>query len=79
MDKYKNDPTEEFETEISVEDNFWYNQDSQTYSSIEYVKELEAKIREAKKDLEFIYELAKQTELTYIQNKVNNIILKLKR
>jgi hypothetical protein len=74
-----NDPTEEFETELSIEDKFWHNQDYQTDSSKEYVKELETKIREAKKNLEFIYELAKQTELTYIQNKVNNIILKLKR
>jgi hypothetical protein len=79
MTKYKNDPTEDFETELSVEDTFWNNQDYQTDESKEYVKELENKIREAKNDLKFIYNLAKQTNLTYIENKVNSIINKLKR
>ena len=74
-----NDPTEDYEIELSIEDNFWHNQDHQTESSKEYVKELENKIREAKNDLKFIYDLAKQTNLTYIENKVNNIINKLKR
>lgn len=78
MTKYKNDPTEDFETELSIEDNFWNNQDYQTDSSKEYVKELENKIREAKNDLKFIYDLAKQTNLTYIENKINSIINKLK-
>lgn len=78
MTKYKNDPTEDYETELSIEDNFWYNQDHQTDSSKEYVKELENKIREAKIDLKLIYDLAKQTNLTYIENKINSIINKLK-
>jgi polyhydroxyalkanoate synthesis regulator phasin len=73
------DPTEDYETELSVEDTFWNNQDYQTDESKEYVKELENKIREAKNDLKFIYDLAKQTNLTYIENKVNSIINKLKR
>ena len=73
------DPTEDYETELSVEDTFWNNQDYQTAESKEYVKELENKIREAKNDLKFIYDLAKQTNLTYIENKVNSIINKLKR
>lgn len=73
-----NDPTEDYETELSIEDNFWYNQDHQTDSSKEYVKELENKIREAKIDLKLIYDLAKQTNLTYIENKINSIINKLK-
>lgn len=79
MDKYKNDPTEDYKTELSIEDNFWNNQDYQTDESKEYVKELENKIREAKNDLKFIYDLAKQTNLTYIENKVNSIINKLKK
>lgn len=74
-----NDPTEDYETELSIEDTFWNNQDYQTDESKEYVKELENKIREAKNDLKFIYDLAKQTNLTYIENKVNLIINKLKR
>ena len=79
MDKYKNDPTEDYETELSIEDNFWHNQDHQTESSKEYVKELENKIREAKNDLKLIYDLAKQTNLTFFELKINNIINKLKR
>jgi len=79
MDKYKNDPTEDYETELSIEDNFWYNQDHQTESSKEYVKELEDKIREAKNDLKLISYFAWQTNLSYIENKVNSIINKLKR
>jgi hypothetical protein len=79
MDKYKNDPTEDYETELSIEDNFWHNQDHQTESSKEYVKELEDKIREAKIDLKLIYDLAKQTNLTFFELKINNIINKLKR
>jgi hypothetical protein len=79
MTKYKNDPTEDFETELSIEDNFWYNQDHQTESSKEYVKELENKIRDAKIDLKLIYDLAKQTNLTFFELKINSIINKLKR
>jgi hypothetical protein len=79
MTKYKNDPTEEFETELSIEDNFWHNQDYQTDSSKEYVKELENKIKEAKIDLKLIYDLAKQTNLTFFELKINSIINKLKR
>lgn len=79
MDKYKNDPTEDYETELSIEDNFWHNQDHQTESSKEYVKELEDKIREAKNDLKLISDFAWQTNLCYIENKVNSIINKLKR
>jgi len=74
-----NDPTEDYETELSIEDNFWHNQDHQTESSKEYVKELENKIREAKIELKLIYDLAKQTKLTYIENKVNSIINKFKK
>jgi len=74
-----NDPTEDYETELSIEDNFWHNQDHQTESSKEYVKELEDKIREAKIDLKLIYDLAKQTNLTFFELKINNIINKLKR
>ena len=74
-----NDPTENYETELSIEDNFWHNQDHQTESSKEYVKELENKIREAKNDLKLIYDLAKQTNLTFFELKINNIINKLKR
>jgi len=74
-----NDPTEDYETELSIEDNFWHNQDHQTESSKEYVKELEDKIREAKNDLKLIYDLAKQTNLIFFELKINNIINKLKR
>jgi hypothetical protein len=79
MTKYKNDPTEDYETELSVEDNFWLSQDDQSDEAKEYVKELEDKIREAKINLKFIYDLAKQTNLTFFELKINSIINKLKR
>ena len=78
MTKYKNDPTEEHDYDPSASDNFWLSQDDQSEESKEYVNELEKKIREAVIDLKFLYDLAKQTENYYYQNKINNIINKLK-
>jgi len=78
MTKYKNDPTEDYDFEPSVSDNFWLSQDDQSDEAKEYVNELEKKIRDAKNDLKFLYDLAKQTELTYYENKINQIINKLK-
>ena len=78
MTKYKNDPTEDYDYEPSASDNFWLSQDEQSDEAKEYVNELEKKIRDAKNDLKFLYDLAKQTELTYYENKINQIINKLK-
>ena len=78
MTKYKNDPTEDYDYEPSASDNFWLSQDDQSDEATEYVKELENKIRVAIIDLKFIYDLAKQTEQTYYENKINSIINKLK-
>ena len=78
MTKYKNDPTEDYDYEPSASDNFWLSQDNQSDEATEYVKELENKIRVAIIDLKFIYDLAKQTEQTYYENKINSIINKLK-
>jgi hypothetical protein len=74
----KNDPTEDYDFEPTAEDNFWLSQDEQSYESKIYVKELEDKIRVAKIDLKLLYDLSKQTELTYYENKINSIINKLK-
>ena len=74
----KNDPTEDYDFEPNAQDNFWLSQDEQTDESKIYVKELEDKIRVAKIDLKFLYDLSKQTELTYYENKINSIINKLK-
>lgn len=78
MTKYKNDPTEEFDYSPSASDNFWLSQDEQSDEAKEYVNELEKKIREAKIALKFLYDLAKQTEQTYYENKINSIINNLK-
>lgn len=78
MTKYKNDPTEEYDYSPSASDNFWLSQDDQSDEATEYVKELENKIRVAIIDLKFIYDLTKQTEQTYYENKINSIINKLK-
>ena len=78
MTKYKNDPTEEYDYSPSASDNFWLSQDDQSDESKEYVNELEKKIRMAIIDLKFLYDLSKQTEQTYYENKINSIINKLK-
>lgn len=78
MTKYKNDPTEEHDYEPSASDNFWLSQDKQSDEAKEYVKELEKKIKVAVIDLKFLYDLAKQTENYYYQNKINLIINNLK-
>ena len=78
MTKYKNDPAEEHDYEPSASDNFWLSQDDQSDESKEYVKELEKKIRVAVVDLKFLYDLSKQTENYYYQNKINQIINNLK-
>jgi hypothetical protein len=78
MTKYKNDPTEDYDFEPNAQDNFWLSQDDQSDESKIYVKELEDKIRVAKIDLKLLYDLSKQTELTYYENKINSIINKLK-
>jgi hypothetical protein len=78
MTKYKNDPTEEYDYSPSASDNFWLSQDEQSDEATDYVKELENKIRVAIIDLKFIYDLAKQTEQAYYENKINSIINKLK-
>jgi hypothetical protein len=78
MTKYKNDPTEDYDYSPSASDNFWLSQDDQSDEATEYVKELENKIRVAIIDLKFIYDLAKQTDQTYYENKINSIINKLK-
>ena len=75
MTKYKNDPTEEYDYEPSSEDNFWLSQDEQTDESKIYVKELEAKIKEAVKALK---ELHLSKDMTYQKTIINNIINKLK-
>lgn len=69
---------EEYDYSPSASDNFWLSQDNQSDEATEYVKELENKIRVAIIDLKFIYDLAKQTEQTYYENKINSIINKLK-
>ena len=78
MTKYKNDPTDEHDYEPSSEDNFWLSQDDQSNESKIYVKELEAKIKNAVNDLQFLYDVAKQTELTFFEYNINQIINKLK-
>lgn len=78
MTKYKNDPTEEYDYEPSASDNFWLSQDDQSDESKIYVKELEKKIKVAVVDLKFLYDLSKQTENYYYQNKINQIINNLK-
>lgn len=78
MTKYKNDPTEDYDYSPSASYNFWLSQDDQSDEATEYVKELENKIRVAIIDLKFIYDLAKQTDQTYYENKINSIINKLK-
>ena len=78
MTKYKNDPTEDYDFEPSASDNFWLSQDEQSDEAKEYVKELEKKIRVAVVDLKFLYDLSKQTENYYYQNKINLIINNLK-
>lgn len=79
MTNYKNDPTEDYDYSPSASDNFWLSQDEQSDEAKEYVNELENKIREAKIDLKLIYDLAKQTNLTFFELKINSIINKLKR
>lgn len=74
----KNDPTEDYDFEPNAQDNFWLSQDDQTDESKIYVKELEKKIKDAIIDLKFLYDLSKQTELTYYENKINSIINNLK-
>lgn len=78
MTKYKNDPTEDHDYEPSASDNFWLSQDDQSEESKIYVKELEKKIKVAVVDLKFLYDLSKQTENYYYQNKINQIINNLK-
>jgi hypothetical protein len=78
MTKYKNDPTEEHDYEPSASDNFWLSQDDQSNEAKEYVNELEKKIREAKICLKLLYSVAKQTELTFFKNNINQIINNLK-
>ena len=78
MTKYKNDPTEEFDYEPSASDNFWLSQDDQSNEAKEYVNELEKKIRVSKIALQFLYDVAKQTELTFFENNINQIINNLK-
>lgn len=78
MTKYKNDPTEEYDYEPSASDNFWLSQEDQSDEAKEYVNELEKKIRDAKIELQLLYDLAKQTENYYYQNKINLIINNLK-
>jgi hypothetical protein len=74
----KNDPTEDYDFEPNAQDNFWLSQDDQSDESKIYVKELEKKIKDAIIDLKFLYDLSKQTENYYYQNKINSIINKLK-
>tara|TARA_R110000822_G_scaffold286293_1_gene407630 strand:- start:127 stop:363 length:237 start_codon:yes stop_codon:yes gene_type:complete len=78
MTKYKNDPTEEYDYEPSASDNFWLSQDDQSDESKIYINELEKKIKDAKDALKFLYDLSKQTENYYYQNKINQIINNLK-
>jgi hypothetical protein len=78
MTKYKNDPTEEHDYEPSVSDNFWLLQDDQSNEAKEYVNELEKKIRVSKIALQYLYDVAKQTEKTFFENGINNIINNLK-
>jgi coenzyme F420-reducing hydrogenase alpha subunit len=78
MTKYKNDPTEDFDFEPSACDNFWLSQDEQTDEAKEYVNELEKKIKDAKDALKELYDLARQMEMTYYENKINQIINNLK-
>ena len=78
MTKYKNDPTEDHDYEPSASDNFWLSQDDHSDESKIYIKELEKKIKDAKDALKFLYDLAKQTENYYYQNKINQIINNLK-
>ena len=78
MTKYKNDPTEDYDYEPSASDDFWLSQDDQSDESKIYIKELEKKIKDAVVDLKFLYDLSKQTENYYYQNKINLIINNLK-
>jgi len=78
MTKYKNDPTEDHDYEPSASDNFWLSQDAQSNEAKEYVNELEKKIRVSKIALQFLYDVAKQTELTFFENNINKIINNLK-
>ena len=78
MTKYKNDPTEDYDFEPSASDNFWLSQDEQTDESKIYVNELEKKIKDAKDALKELYDLARQMEMTYYENKINQIINNLK-
>jgi hypothetical protein len=78
MTKYKNDPTEDFDYEPSASDNFWLSQDDQSDEAKEYVNELEKKIKKTKIALQFLYDVAKQTEKTFFENGINNIINNLK-
>jgi hypothetical protein len=78
MTKYKNDPTEDFDYEPSASDNFWLSQDDQSNEAKEYVNELEKKIRVSKIALQYLYDVAKQTELTFFKNNINQIINNLK-
>ena len=78
MTKYKNDPTEDFDFEPSAADNFWLSQDEHTDEAKEYVNELEKKIKDAKDALKELYDLARQMEMTYYENKINKIINNLK-
>jgi hypothetical protein len=78
MIKYKNDPTEDFDYEPSASDNFWLLQDDQSNEAKEYVNELEKKIRVSKIALQYLYDVAKQTEKTFFENGINNIINNLK-
>jgi len=78
MTKYKNDPTEDHDYEPSASDNFWLSQDDQSNEAKEYVNELEKKIRVSKIALQFLYDVAKQTELIFFENNINSIINNLK-
>ncbi len=52
MDKYKNDPTNEFETVKSyTNDELFYNQEDINDITMNYVNDLEKKVRELKRQL----------------------------
>lgn len=65
MTKYRNDPSEEYETEVTNEELFWDNISNQTKESVAYVQELMIRIRAA------------ENQLLMIQDKINLIIRKL--
>ncbi len=73
MTKYKDDPTDDYELQPNAEDNF-YNSDP-TQEALDYVKELEDKIRFAKKELK---ELHLSEDMAYQKNIINKIINKIK-